>query len=145
MKNRSKGVLVFMMSGFFLLLAVFALVSCGNSSSSSYSATPTTTTAAVQLVDCSTVTTPAGTVTISSSALAFNPTSTTIPANGVVKWINNDSITHTVTSGTPAAPAGTFDSTLPASASLCLKFNTVGSYQYYCKIHASMTGSVAVQ
>ncbi len=63
-------------------------------------------------------------------------------------WTNNSAaITHSVTSGSPpGTPDGMFDQTLIPSQSVCLKFTTAGTYNYYCKFHYTlgMTGSVTV-
>jgi plastocyanin len=125
-----------------LSIVLLALTGCGSSTSSSYSATPTSTSADVVAVDCSTVV-PSTTVTISGSA--FSSANSVVSVSSVVKWVNNDSITHTVTSGTPASLENKFDSTLTPSASICLKFNTAGTYKYFCKIHTFMTSIVTVQ
>jgi plastocyanin len=131
----------------FTLVCVFSVMilivtGCGSSSSTNYSGTPTSSSADVVAVDCSTVV-PSGTVAISGSA--FSTANSVIPVSSVVKWINNDSVTHTVTSGTPAELDTKFDSTITPSASLCFKFNTAGTYKYFCKIHTFMTGIVTVQ
>lgn len=77
----------------------------------------------------------------------FSPASITVSAGTTVKWINEDSYNHTVTSGTPGSPDGKFDSgTIGASGTYSFKFDTKGTYNYYCKIHADiMTGTVIVQ
>jgi plastocyanin len=104
-----------------------------------FTATSTTT---VQLVPC-----PAsGTTDVSIVEFAFNPSSITIPANSIVKWTNNGTITHTATSTTVPAN-GSFDSgfILPGQ-SVCFKFTTAGTYNYWCSIHTTlMTGVVTVQ
>jgi plastocyanin len=77
----------------------------------------------------------------------FQPNSVSIAVNGIVMWINNDNTTaHTVTSGTPGLPDGKFDSgNLAPNATVCMQFMSAGLYQYFCNIHPSMTGTVAVQ
>ncbi len=76
---------------------------------------------------------------IAISNFAFNPGSLTVPVGTTVTWTNNDSVTHSVKSGTfssPAlAPGDTFQQT----------FNTAGTFKYSCSIHPSMTGTIIVQ
>ncbi|CAN5144188.1 hypothetical protein BH20BAC1_BH20BAC1_06190 [soil metagenome] len=79
---------------------------------------------------------------------AISITSSTFPATFTVKvgttlkWTNNDSMAHTVTSD----DGSTFDSgNLAAGASYSYKFTTAGTYNYHCDYHAGMTGSIVVQ
>jgi LysM repeat protein len=79
--------------------------------------------------------------------IAYHPKAITVHVGSVVVWTNDDSgIQHTVTSGTPGAPSGTFDSgTLNTGQAYQFTFNAAGTYAYYCKIHgAAMTGTVNV-
>jgi plastocyanin len=72
--------------------------------------------------------------------MAFTPSSITVTAGTTITWTNKDAITHTVTSDT-----GVFDSgNISSGSSFSYTFSTAGTYQYHCKIHASMTGSVVV-
>ena len=70
-----------------------------------------------------------------------------------VKWTNNDSAFHTVTSGKiGAADAGKmFDSGLQGPTALTAKgktfehtFDTAGEFDYHCTLHPAMTGKVIV-
>jgi plastocyanin len=98
--------------------------------------------ASAQLVTCPTTTSES--VAISNSA--FSPNSVTITVNDIVKWTNNDSITHTVTSGAPGATDGKFDSgNLAAGSTVCVQFLIAGTFNYFCNIHTFMTGNVIVQ
>lgn len=81
------------------------------------------------------------TVTISIAGFAFSPSGKTVTAGTIVKWINNDATTHTVTSddGTTfnsgnIAPGGNFSYTA----------STTGTFNYHCEIHGSMTGTLTV-
>jgi plastocyanin len=94
---------------------------------------------AVQIVPC-----PAsGTTDVSIVEYAFSPASISVPLNAVVRWTNNGTMTHTVTS-TTVPTNGVFDSQVSAGSSLCLKFTSAGSFSYHCSIHTSMTGIVTV-
>jgi plastocyanin len=79
--------------------------------------------------------------------IAFNPASKTISVGTTITWTNKDSFAHTVTSGVPNAQDGLFNSgNLNNGATFSYKFNTVGTYKYYCTIHGSMmTATMIVQ
>lgn len=78
---------------------------------------------------------------------AYSPASKTISKGTTIKWVNKDSYPHTVTSGTPGNPDGTFDSgNMGGGASFSYTFSTSGTFKYYCRIHgALMTGTIVVQ
>jgi plastocyanin len=66
----------------------------------------------------------------------FNPTALTITAGTTVTWKNGATVGHTVTSATGSAD--TYDSNnLGANATFSHRFGTVGTYEYYCKIHGA--------
>ena len=87
----------------------------------------------------------------------YNPSQTTINVNDTVKWINNDTESHTVTSGlgggmasaatnSKGKPNGLFDSGLfKPENSYSLKFNKSGTYNYFCTVHPWMEGIVNVK
>jgi len=81
-----------------------------------------------------------GTVDITIQNFAFNPTSITIKAGTTVRWMNQDSATHSVTSDT-----GVWDSGgIAQGASYTRVFDTVGTFAYHCGIHPSMKGTIIV-
>ena len=63
-----------------------------------------------------------------------------------VVWKNADTVTHTVTSGTPEdGPDGLFDTGLFApGSSFPYTFTEKGKFPYYCIVHPWMTGNVTV-
>ncbi|HEX2866762.1 MAG TPA: plastocyanin/azurin family copper-binding protein [Ignavibacteriales bacterium] len=77
----------------------------------------------------------------------FMPASLTVPAGTTVTWTNKDAYEHTVTSGTPNAPDGKFDSgTIASGKTFSYKFDAKGTYSYYCKVHPEvMVGTIVVQ
>lgn len=79
--------------------------------------------------------------------MAFVPANITVTAGTTVTWTNKDSFGHTVTSGTPEAPDGKFDSgIINQNGTFSYKFDTKGTYNYYCKPHQQvMRGTVTVQ
>jgi plastocyanin len=82
-----------------------------------------------------------------SNTKNFDPPSITVAAGSTVKWENKDSTLHTVTSG--SAEAGdsgkVFDSSyLAAGKEFEHKFDTAGTFDYYCTLHPFMKGKVVV-
>jgi plastocyanin len=76
--------------------------------------------------------------------LTYNPAQMSVQVGDAVTWTNNDGVGHTVTSdaGAPAA----FDSgTIAGGGTFAFTFTVAGTYDYHCKIHASMHGSVVVE
>ena len=63
-----------------------------------------------------------------------------------VTWVNDDSATHTVTSGSAnAGSTGVFDSGLfMAGTSFEFTFDKAATYDYFCMVHPWMTGKVIV-
>lgn len=87
------------------------------------------------------------TAAVSLMNITYNPKSITVHVGTQVTWTNNDGgIAHTVTSGTPGAPSGTFDSgNLNSGQTFQFTFSSAGTFSYYCRIHgAAMTGTVNV-
>src|SRR5918992_1665128 len=81
----------------------------------------------------------------------YDPDEVTVAAGSEVTVTNDDTLPHTVTSGTsPTDPnsAQSFDTSLingGESATLSLAQVAAGSYDYYCMVHPYMTGSIVVQ
>ena len=72
---------------------------------------------------------------------SFSPATITVKKGTTVTWTNQDSTSHTVTSTTGT----TLNSnTLKPGDTYQVTFNEVGTFDYHCKIHSSMTGSVLV-
>jgi plastocyanin len=82
-----------------------------------------------------------GTVTATMANIAFNPASITASVGDTITWTNNDSAQHTAT--VTSDPTCTTE-TLSNGASGGIVFNTAGSYEFFCKIHPSMTGTIEV-
>ncbi|HSB57948.1 MAG TPA: plastocyanin/azurin family copper-binding protein [Nitrosopumilaceae archaeon] len=77
----------------------------------------------------------------------FFPHSITVKPDTLVTWINMDSESHTVTSGTiKDGPDGIFGSDLISPGdSFSHRFTTGNPQNYYCMIHPWMIGSVTVE
>jgi plastocyanin len=94
---------------------------------------------------------------IALSQLMFMPAATTIKVGTTLTWTNNESISHTVTSGQATGvdksttlrsgekPDGLFDKQLPKKGdSFSYTFTKVGTFSYYCDIHKGMNATVVV-
>ena len=77
----------------------------------------------------------------------YIPYEVTVDVGGEVTWTNDDSAAHTVTAGNAAdGLSGEFDSGLfMAGATFTHKFESVGTYDYFCMVHPWMEGVVIVQ
>ena len=82
----------------------------------------------------------------------FSPDSITITSGQSVLWSNNGPSAHTVTSNSSSwssaslgAPSGMDPyGYATGGGTFSNMFNTPGTYQYHCSIHAGMTGVVVV-
>lgn len=89
--------------------------------------------------------------TSNNSNSTYWPDEMQVKKNDTIEWINNDIISHTVTSGVPNHPdrAGQiFDSGIikPGEVfSFKVPSDIWSAYYYYCKIHPWMTGKIDVQ
>ena len=70
----------------------------------------------------------------------FSNTSLQIKVGDQVTWMNDDNMTHTVTSDNAVFDSGD----IAPGAVFNYTFNTAGTYAYHCKYHASMTATVIV-
>lgn len=72
--------------------------------------------------------------------MAF-PAKITVKKGATVKWYNKDGYAHTVTSD----DGTTFDSgNMDAGATFSYTANTVGTFDYHCKVHSNMKGTLVV-
>ncbi len=72
--------------------------------------------------------------------VAFAPADIEVPVGTTVDWTNQDAFAHTVT-----ARDGAFDSgTLDGGGNFSRTFQEPGTFDYFCAIHPSMTGTVTV-
>lgn len=118
---------------FALILAVsLFLAGCGydsNYGKSSGSSTPTTVTGE--------------SASISISNFSFDPSSIIISSGTTVTWTNNDSAAHNVTK--TAGPVSFSSNNMSQNDKYSFKFTNVGTYEYKCDFHTSMTGKVTVK
>jgi plastocyanin len=123
-------------------LALFALaLAAGCGGGGGYGSTPTTTPPTTQP--------PAGgaadlTITIAgeNGNMSFSPNPASLKVGQKVAWHNADSITHTASASSGAFDTGTIG---PGTTSAAITLTAAGNWDYHCKIHPSMVGTVAVQ
>lgn len=128
-------------------LLVFGVAGCGSGDE-----TATTTTITAPRDGDTNTTAPgvtseqnASVVTVEAENIQFEPKVVTVPVGTTVRWLNKDSVLHTVTSGADRKPDGKFDGTLArAGDEFTYTFTEPGTYEYYCKPHLNMNGTVVV-
>lgn len=77
-----------------------------------------------------------------SPGFLFCPAEVTVAAGSEVRWTNADAAPHSLTA-TGAEPA--FDSgTLTTGQTFTFRLDRPGTYQYFCRLHPSMRGTVTV-
>ena len=77
---------------------------------------------------------------------SFSPANKTIAVGTTIKWTNYDGYAHTVTSGAPGSASGLFDSgNIGSNGTFSYTFDQEGTFNYFCKIHNSMRGTITVQ
>lgn len=82
---------------------------------------------------------------VSIEGFLFKPEKLSVTAGTTVTWSNSDDIEHTVTSGTPEAPTGVFDSgSKTKGQTFARTFSDPGPFTYFCNNHKSMRGEVTV-
>jgi plastocyanin len=87
---------------------------------------------------------PDGAVTI--EGFQFAPKTLEVRPGTKVVWTNNDTVTHTVTSGTPDRKTDTFDRILQGKGvKFEFTFAQAGTFAYFCARHNSMRGEVVVK
>jgi len=127
------------------LVSMFVLAACGDDGGTSPADGPSqqdSAASSVAEVDCASVT-PDATVVVSSATgtAAYDPMTTNISVNGVVKFTMPGS--HSAVSG---SPPGTADGKFRVNfnETKCLRFTEAGTYPFWCDPHHFM-GSIVVQ
>jgi len=120
------------------LVATLALGACGGDDDDDAADTPTDTPA-----DTPTDEAAPAEADITIQTFQFKP-SPAEAAAGTITVTNLDNTTHTFTSGTPDAPDGTFSLTLEGPDATDTVDLEPGTYDFFCQIHTSMTGSITV-
>ncbi len=80
-----------------------------------------------------------GVSTVNIQNFAFSPEVLTISKGTAVTWVNGDSVPHQIRSAT-------FNSDLLNKGQIfSFTFDTVGTFDYSCAIHPSMSGKIIVE
>jgi plastocyanin len=80
--------------------------------------------------------------TIILKDMAFSPDTITVKAGSIVRWVNKDSVTHSVvfSKDSKINPSGV----LRNGEGFSVRFYDAGTFPYYCGLHPEMTGTVIV-
>jgi len=82
-----------------------------------------------------------GTGHVTISGFRSEPTVLTVTPGTVVSWTNNDSAPHTATARDQSFDTSRLNS---GDESSQVKFDTRGTFEYFCTYHQSMVGRVVV-
>jgi len=74
----------------------------------------------------------------------FSPNNVSILKNGIITWVNHDSLIHDIAGGAPSNPNNIFYLTLQSNESVQKIFGYSGIYPYFCSLHPWMEGSITV-
>lgn len=77
---------------------------------------------------------------VAISGNLFSPQVVTIAVGGTVTWTNQDTVPHTATSTTGQFASGF----MRLGDQFSQRFDTIGSYAYFCELHPEMTATVRV-
>lgn len=100
-----------------------------------------------------------GTQEVTLDGLNFHPRTLEVEVGTTVRWVSEDAVLHTVTSGeqgTQGVPgvsegesaevSGLFDQDMPDGGStFTFTFDEPGTYPYFCEIHPGMAGEIVVR
>jgi plastocyanin len=81
--------------------------------------------------------------TVTIKGFAFHPSSLTVKVGTKVTFTNEDGVTHTTTGSGNSSNISSGD--LAKGQSYTVTFTKAGTYNYICKIHPYMNGTVIVQ
>jgi plastocyanin len=82
----------------------------------------------------------AETINVTIKGLKFTPSAVTAHVGDTIVWTNEDAMPHTST-----ARDKTWDLPIPPGKSASLIVATAGAFDYFCKIHPSVTGKLTVE
>lgn len=121
-------------------VAALAVTACADGGDESTTPAPGTETAAG-------TSTPADAAAVSIDDFAYDPESIAVAAGTEVTWTNEDPALHSVTAGTPEAPEPDvfdLDPIEDAGQTVSHTFEEPGTYDYFCRYHDFMLGTVEV-
>ena len=114
------------------LIAGLTFVACASTAGSGTTPAPAASAAA------------ATTAKVTIKGFAFSPATLTVAKGTKVTFDNQDSTTHTITSGADRTKDGKFDQELSGGTETQISFDTAGTFVYFCRIHSTMTATVVV-
>jgi plastocyanin len=79
-------------------------------------------------------------VRVTINSLAFGPSTMAAKVGDTIEWTNEDVVVHTATASNHA-----FDVTLPSGKPVRLVLKTAGAFDYYCRYHPNMRGTLIVR
>ena len=82
----------------------------------------------------------AATIQITVDQMAFTKEKVTATVGDTIEWINKDVVDHTST-----AKKGEWNVSLPPGAKAQTVLKKAGTFEYLCKYHPNMTGTVVVK
>jgi plastocyanin len=74
--------------------------------------------------------------------MQFTPAELRVSVGDTVIWTHSDRAPHTVTGREAAGPES---QTLQPGSTFSYRFDEPGTYEYYCALHPSMSGSIIVE
>ena len=83
---------------------------------------------------------PSETRIVTIDNFSFSPATLPVTVGTTVKWTNGDDVPHTIVSTDRTFRSAVLDT----EGSFSRRFETPGTYSYFCSIHSHMTGSVVV-
>ncbi len=79
--------------------------------------------------------------TISIDNFTFKARTITVAAGTSVTWVNHDDVPHKIVTSDKKISSPVLDT----DGKFSYTFTTPGTYEYYCSIHPTMTGTVIVK
>ncbi|MFA5330947.1 MAG: cupredoxin domain-containing protein [Methanoregula sp.] len=104
--------------------------------------TQTSATATTAPVVSTSTTTSVNDNTVNIRDMVFTPSTITVPTGAIVRWVNRDSVTHSVVFSKESKISTS--GALSGGQSFSVKFTAKGTYSYYDGMHPSVTGTVIV-
>ena len=88
-----------------------------------------------------------GETVVTMASLAYQPTELTVSVGTTVRFVNEDSVAHTVTDGTDgdADADAAFDEDVAAGESVEITFDEAGDVDITCRFHPAMNMVVHVE
>ena len=80
-----------------------------------------------------------GIARVTINDLTFSPPEIQAKVGDTVEWVNGDFVDHTAT-----AKNGKWDVAIAAGKSVQLRLTQSGTFAYFCRVHANMTGTIHV-